>query len=72
MIQPYDPRAGWTYGDTIADIEHVGWHWPDGIHTKAELDVLEPGRRTTLPDACPCRNCARDRAHLSGTAETTR
>ncbi|HEY1700756.1 MAG TPA: hypothetical protein VGG75_13670 [Trebonia sp.] len=43
----------WTFEDTIKDIQHVSWYWPDGIHTRDELRVLEPGRRN-YDSPCPC------------------
>jgi hypothetical protein len=51
----------WTLEDSIADIEHVSYHWPDGVHTREELERLEPGRRPFNDDGCPCRNCKRSR-----------
>ena len=48
--------TGWALGDArldaIADIERVSREWPDGIHTCAELQRLEPGRRS-----CTCGRC---------------
>jgi hypothetical protein len=37
---------------TLAEIERVGREWPDGVHTCAELQQLEPGRRP-----CTCGRC---------------
>jgi hypothetical protein len=37
---------------TIREVAHVAAEWPDGIHTCAELQALEPGRRP-----CTCGRC---------------
>ena len=38
--------------ETLDEIERVSNEWPDGVHTCAELQVLEPGRRP-----CSCGRC---------------
>jgi hypothetical protein len=43
----------WTFEDTIRNVKHVSWMWPDGIHTIKELRSLEPGRRD-YESPCPC------------------
>lgn len=40
---------------TIREVELVGREWPDGVHTCAELQRAEPGRRP-----CTCGRCPRD------------
>jgi len=40
----------WTLEDSIAEIRRVSEQWPDGVHTREELEVLEPGRRTWADD----------------------
>ena len=37
----------------IADIERAGREYPDGVHTCAELQKLEPGRRPCTCGRCP-------------------
>lgn len=39
--------------ETLADIERVSREWPDGIHSCAELQLLEPGRRPCTCGRCP-------------------
>lgn len=46
-------QGDWTIDDSIRNIQHVSWWWPDGIHTRAELAILEPGRRD-YDAPCPC------------------
>jgi hypothetical protein len=41
-----------VHKSTLREIAHVAAEWPDGIHTCAELQQLEPGRR-----ACTCGRC---------------
>ena len=43
----------WTFEDTIRNIQHAGWLYPDGIHTREQLRLLEPGRRD-YDAPCPC------------------
>lgn len=38
---------------SIRDAARVGREWPDGIHTCAELQQLEPGRRPCTCGRCP-------------------
>ena len=37
----------------VADVERVGREWPDGVHTCAELQEMEPGRRPCTCGRCP-------------------
>lgn len=56
-----DREPGLSISDeTIAEAEHVGREWPDGIHACAELQKLEPGRRP-----CTCGRCVPPTAGLS-------
>jgi hypothetical protein len=45
--------AGKVSPETIAEVAQVSREYPDGIHTCAELQALEPGRRP-----CTCGRCA--------------
>lgn len=64
VIRPPQVPAGtkppakreWATEDTIANITHVGWLYPDGVHTREELRQLEPGRRN-YDAPCKCRDC---------------
>jgi hypothetical protein len=53
--------------ETLRNVAHVGHHWPDGVHTREELEQLEPGRRGAdfLSTPCPCgceagQGCCKD------------
>ena len=48
-------RSAVRLAAAIADIERVAREWPDGIHTCAELQQLEPGRRPCTCGTCPTR-----------------
>lgn len=39
--------------ETLAEIERVGREFPDGVHTCAQLQKLEPGRRPCTCGRCP-------------------
>lgn len=39
--------------EALAEIERVGREFPDGVHTCAELQRLEPGRRPCTCGGCP-------------------
>jgi hypothetical protein len=39
--------------ETIDEVARVGREYPDGIHTCAELQRLEPGRRPCTCGGCP-------------------
>jgi hypothetical protein len=41
---------------TIREVAHVSREWPDGVHTCAELQKLEPGRRPCTCGRCPSRD----------------
>lgn len=57
----------WTFEDTIRNAEHVGWLFPDGVHTREELRVLEPGRRDyDTPCPCGCGEGDHDLDHRPG------
>jgi hypothetical protein len=47
---------------TIDEVARVSREWPDGIHTCAELQRTEPGRRP-----CTCGRCPSPRS-VQGTA----
>lgn len=38
---------------TLREVARVAAEWPDGIHTCAELQRLEPGRRPCTCGRCP-------------------
>ena len=38
---------------TLREVRHVSREWPDGIHTCAELQQTEPGRRPCTCGRCP-------------------
>jgi hypothetical protein len=37
----------------VDEIERVAREWPDGVHTCAELQRMEPGRRPCTCGSCP-------------------
>ncbi len=47
---------------SIAEIERIGREYPDGVHTCAELQKLEPGRRP-----CTCGRCPVEIDMIAGT-----
>lgn len=53
-----------VHQSTIDEAAHIGWLYPDGIHTREELRILEPGRRD-YESPCPCRPCTKDREEKS-------
>ena len=38
---------------SIAEIDRISREYPDGVHTCAELQKLEPGRRRCTCGRCP-------------------
>jgi hypothetical protein len=42
-----------VHQSTLREVEHVANEYPDGIHTCAELQRLEPGRRSCTCGRCP-------------------
>jgi hypothetical protein len=42
-----------VHQSTLREVQHVANEWPDGIHTCAELQQLEPGRRRCTCGRCP-------------------
>jgi hypothetical protein len=42
-----------VHQSTIREVARVAREWPDGIHTCAELQRLEPGRRPCTCGRCP-------------------
>lgn len=42
-----------VHQSTLREVAHVACEWPDGIHTCAELQRLEPGRRPCTCGRCP-------------------
>jgi len=38
---------------SLAEIERISNEYPDGVHTCAELQELEPGRRPCTCGRCP-------------------
>ena len=55
-LADYEPRASGRppriSQEILAEVARVACQWPDGIHTCAELQELEPGRRR-----CTCGRC---------------
>lgn len=49
MTPDHDP----DYQKMIKDIQHTRWLYPDGIHTRYELRILEPDSRN-YSSPCPC------------------
>jgi hypothetical protein len=43
----------WTFEDTIRNMQHTAWLFPDGVHTRDVLRLTEPGRRD-YDSPCPC------------------
>jgi hypothetical protein len=50
-----------VHQSTIREVAHVGREYPDGIHTCAELQRLEPGRRPCTCGRCPALPPRRNR-----------
>jgi hypothetical protein len=46
--------------EEIDNLVHIDWMYPDGVHAREELRLLEPDSRN-YDDPCPCGNCRRDR-----------
>jgi hypothetical protein len=44
-----------VHQSTLDEVRRVAAEWPDGIHTCAELQRLEPGRRRCTCGRCPSR-----------------
>jgi hypothetical protein len=42
-----------VHQSTLREVARVAREWPDGIHTCAELQRLEPGRRRCTCGRCP-------------------
>lgn len=42
-----------VHQSTLREVAHVANEYPDGIHTCAELQQLEPGRRSCTCGRCP-------------------
>lgn len=54
--EPQEPESRPVISaETLAEIDRVSREWPDGIHTCAELQALEPGRRPCTCGRCPQR-----------------
>jgi|HubBroStandDraft_3_1064219.scaffolds.fasta_scaffold226360_2 hypothetical protein len=51
-----------VHQSTIREVGHVAREWPDGIHTCAQLQELEPGRRP-----CTCGRCPSAQRRRGGT-----
>lgn len=43
----------WTIEDSVRNMQHIGWLYPDGIHHREALRRLEPERRD-YDAPCPC------------------
>lgn len=41
----------WTFEDTIRNVRHISWLFPDGVHSREELRILE---RRDYDAPCPC------------------
>ena len=55
--------------ETIDEVARVGREYPDGIHTCAELQRLEPGRRPCTCGRCPKWELWRDDTRLAAGTE---
>ena len=40
--------------ETLRQVVHIGWMYPDGVHTREQLRVLEPNQRD-YDEPCPVR-----------------